>query len=213
MEVTKIKSKLTRFFIEKIGIKLDVHKLKRFIDLGFVIVEKILIKFKKLHPLYFDFYDEMIENEIKLADISEDDTVLHIGCGSIPVTPILLAKKSGAQVTSIDDNLLSVKQAISCVLESNASDKVQIHHQEAFHSPVDKFNVIIISQGIRPRKEFLTHVSKSMKRDARVIYRTSSSPNGKIAQSDLFLKDIFNIDKIVAQEKNGLLLSILLFKK
>jgi len=213
MEVNKITSKLVRFLLEKIGIKLDAHKLKKFIDLGFIIVEKILVKFWKLYPLYFDFYDEMTENEINLANISKDDAILHIGSGSIPATSILLAKKSGAQVTSIDNNPRSVKEAVSCVLESGVADKVQIQHAEANHFPVDKFDVIIVSQGIRSYKTLLQHLSRAMKSDARVIFRTSSSPSGEIVQNDLFLKDIFKIGKIVAQKKNALLISILLLKK
>ena len=206
-------SKTVQFLLQKIGIKLDAHKLKKFIDLGFIVVEKILVKFQKLYPLYFDFYGEMTENEINLANISEDDIILHIGGGPIPATSILLAKKSGARVTSIDNNLRSVKQAISCVLESGVADKVQIQYAEANSFPVDNFDVIIISQGIRPYKELLQHISKSMRYDARVIFRTSTSPSGEIVQNDLFLKDIFKISKIVAQKKNALLISILLLKK
>jgi len=201
---------LVRFFVEKIGVKLDPHKLKKFIDLGFIITEKILFKFQKLRPLYFDFYDEMTENEIKLANISKDDVILHIGSGSIPATSILLAKKVGAQVTSIDNDIRSVKQAISCVSEAGVADKVQIKYADANSFPADKFDVIIISQGTRPYKELLQHISQSMKDDARVIFRTSSSPSGEIVQKDLFIKDMFKIGKIVAQEKNGLLISILL---
>lgn len=206
-------SKIVQFLLQKIGIKLDAHKLKKYIDLGFIVIEKILVKFQKLYPLYFDFYGEMTENEINLANISEDDIILHIGGGPIPATSILLAKKSGARVTSIDNNLRSVKQAISCVLESGVADKVQIQYAEANNFPVVNFDVIIVSQGIRPYKELLQYISKSMRDDARVIFRTSTSPNGEIVQKDLFLKDIFKISKIVAQKKNALLISILLLKK
>ena len=206
-------SKIVRFVIQKIGIKFDAHKFKKFNDLGFIIIEKILIRFPKLHHLYFDFYDEMTENEISLANISKNDTILHIGCGPIPATSILLAKKSGAQVITIDNNPRSVKQAISCVLESGVANKVQIQHVEANRFPVDKFNVIILSQGIRLSKELLKHIYQSMKDDARVVVRTSSSPSGEFSQNNLFIRDIFKIDKMVAHKKNGLLVSILLFKK
>ena len=175
-------SLMISFILQRIGVKFDAHKLKKFIDLGFIIIEKFLIKFQKLHPLYFDFYDEMTENEINLANISKNDKVLYMGCGPIPSSSILLAKKSGARVTSIDNNLRSVKQAISCVLESGVADKVQIQYAEANSFPVDNFNVIIVSQGIRPYKELLQYISKSMRDDARVIFRTSTSPSGEIVK-------------------------------
>lgn len=206
-------SRMISFLMERISVKFEAHKLKIFIDLGFIIIEKILVKFQKFHPLYFDFYDEMTENEIDLANISKDDKILYIGCGPIPATSILLANKIGAQVTGIDNNSRSVKQAISCVLEYGIGDKVQIKHSEANHFTIEKFDVVILSQGIRPYKKLLKHISHSMNSDARVIFRTSSSPTGEIAKNDLFLKDIFKIGKMVAHKKNGLLVSIMLFKK
>lgn len=206
-------SRMIPFLMERISINFDIHKLKKIIDLEFVIAEKILIKFQKLHPIYYDFYDKMIENEINLANISKDDKILHVGCGSFPATSILLAKKIGSQIISIDKNLRSVKQAISFVKVSDVADKIKIEHADATQYPVENFDLIILSQGIKPYKELLNHISKLIKDNKRVILRTTSSQNGEIAQNDLFLKDIFKIEKMVVQKQNGLLLSILLLKK
>lgn len=212
MEVTKIPSKLVQFILQKIAIKLDYHKLKKFVDLGFIFIEKAVVNLDKLHSIYYDIYDKMVENEINLADISKDDKVLHIGCGPIPATSILLTKKSGAQVTGIDKDPLAVKQAKLCVLRNEISDKIQIKHADAKIFPVEKFDVIIISQGITGYREVLEHISKTMKNNARVIFRTSSLPGGDISQNNLFIKDLFKIVKIIAQKKNALLISIMLSK-
>ncbi len=155
----------------------------------------------------------MIENEITLADISKEKKVLHIGCGSIPATSILLIKKTGVQITAIDRNPRSVNQARLCVLKTGVADKIQIVYGDGKIFPVENFDIIIISLGVKPIKEILKHIALSMKDDAHVIFRTSSSPNGEIAKNDLFIKDIFNIDKIVAQKKNALLISIMLSKR
>ncbi len=199
--------------MQKIGIKLNPHKLKKFNDLGFIFIEKFIINIDKLWSLYLDFYNEMIENEITLADISKEKKVLHIGCGSIPATSILLIKKTGVQVTAIDRNPRSVNQARLCVLKTGVADKIQIVYGDGKIFPVENFDIIIISLGVKPIKEILKHIALSMKDDAHVIFRTSSSPNGEIAKNDLFIKDIFNIDKIVAQKKNALLISIMLSKR
>ena len=37
---------------------------------------------------YMSFYDKVLDREIALAGISETDTVLNIGCGSIPFSAI-----------------------------------------------------------------------------------------------------------------------------
>ncbi len=212
MEVTKIQSKLVQFFLEKIAAKLDYHRLKKFVDFGFILIEKTIVNFDKLHFIYYDIYNDMIANEITLADISKDDKVLHIGCGPIPATSILLTKKSGTQVIGIDKDPRSVNQAHKCVLKSGVSKKVQIKHADAKIFPVDKFDIIILSQGIKEYKEVLEHIARSIKYNTRVIFRTSSLPGGEISQNDLFIKDLFNINKVVAQKKNALLISIMLSK-
>ena len=199
--------------MQKIGIKLDPNKLKKFNDLGFIFIEKFIINLDKLYSLYLDFYDLMIENEITLADISKKKNILHIGCGSIPSTSILLVKKTGVQVTAIDRNPRSVDHARLCLSKTGFSDKIQILYGDAKTFPVDNFDIIIISLGVKPIEEILKRIAKSMKDDAHVIFRTSSLPNGEIAKNDLFIKDFFNIEKVVEQKKNALLISILLSKR
>ncbi len=205
--------KINDFFLQKIATKLDYHKLKKYVDFGFILIEKAIVNLDKLHFFYYDIYNEMIENEITLGDISKDKLVLHVGCGPIPVTSILLTKKTGVQVTGIDKDSHSVKKATLYVNTTGFSEKIQIINADAKDFSIGDFNVIIISQGVRPIKEILDHIAKTMKDDALVIFRTSSSPSGDISQNDFFIKNIFNINKIVAQKKNALLISIILKKK
>jgi len=212
-EVIKITPKLIQFFLQKIGVKFDSKKLKKIIDWGFIFSEKVIVKLDKLYFIYFNFYDEMIKNEIILADISREKKILHIGCGSIPATSILLIKKIGVQVTGIDKNPRSVDQARLCVLKTGVSDKIKILDGDAKIFPVETFDIIIVSQGVKPIKEILEHIAKSMKDDAYVIFRTSSSPNGEIDKNNLFIRDIFIIDKVIAQKKYALLISIMLSKR
>jgi len=199
--------------LEKIGIKLDAHKLKKSTDFTFVFVEKIVLKFKKLLPPYLDFYNEMVKNEIALAEISRKDKILHVGCGPIPVTAILVSEKTSAKVTGIDRNRFSVKQAQRLLLELKLSDKVRVEYAEALQYPLGSFDLVIVSQGIKPYNETLEYISQYMRNDARVIFRTSSSARGELVDKDLFLKNIFTVRKIVPQKRNGLLISILLSKK
>ena len=130
--------KIIDFLLKKIGVKLDPNKLKKFIDFGFIFIEKIIVNLDKLYPIYFDFYDEMIKNEIILADISKSKKVLHIGCGPIPATSILLVKKSGVHVTGIDKNPRSVNQARLCVIKTGISDKIQIENKDAKNFSIEK---------------------------------------------------------------------------
>lgn len=198
------------FVISKVIVKFDNTKLKKLIDLIFILAEKIVVKLNKLLPFYLDFYEDMVENEIILADISKNDKILHIGCGPIPATSILVAKKTKAHVTGIDNKIISVKQASNIISSQNLSDKIKIIHADALDFSLENFDLIIISQGVKPYDKILKRISSDMNKDGRVVLRTTSTQNGKLTEKDVFLNDLFNVDKIIRQEKNGLLISVLL---
>jgi ubiquinone/menaquinone biosynthesis C-methylase UbiE len=206
-------SKLVKFILQDVSVKLDIHKLKKFNDLGFIILEKIIVNLDGLLPSYIDFYEEMVENETNLANISDTDNILHLGCGSIPATSLIIAKKTKAEITGVDKNYKSVKQAQKLLSKLNLSDRINVMHLDTADFPVEKFDLIIASQGIKPYTETLKHISKSMKNDARLIIRTTSSPDGNLVDADGFIEEIFNINKIVNQKKHGYLISVLCNKK
>jgi len=213
MEDTKIILKIVHFFLEKISIKLDADKLKKLSDLVFILIEYIIIKFDKIIPIYLDFHIPIIDNEIKLANISNKDKILNIGCGPIPATSIYIAKKTNADVTAIDKNLQSVKKAEKLILKLKLKEKINFIHANALDFPLQKFDIIIVSLGTKEYDEVLKYISQNMKDDARLIVRIGSSINGNLVEKHLFLKDLFTLDKIIPQKKNGLLISVLLFKK
>ncbi len=213
MQDVKIISKIVQFFLEKISVKLDADKLKNFNDLMFIFVENIIVNLEKIIPVYLDFYKSMTENEIRLANITNEDKILHIGCGSIPATSIYIVKKIAPDITAIDKNLQSIKKAQKLLLKLKLFSKIHTIHADALDFPLEKFNLIIISLGVKTYPEVLRYISQNMRSDAQVILRTSSSVDGNLVKKDLFLKDIFKIDKIIPQKKNGLMISLLLFKK
>jgi precorrin-6B methylase 2 len=201
------------FILERTILKFDFQKLKKFNDLGFIFVEKILVKFSKLHPLYFEFYNEIIDNEIKLANISKEDRILHIGSGPIPATSIQIAERTGAKITGIDNNPKAIKQGKACISKLNLDENIILKHANGSVAQIDNYNLIIISQGIKPHKDILEHISSSIKPNVKVIFRTNYIENGKLSNNDLFIKNIFKIVDIVPHKKHGLLISILLTKK
>ena len=204
---------LNSLVLEKVGIKFDPHKLKKYVDKVFVLIERIIIKLPRFLNYYIDFYSEMARKEIDLAGITKDDKILHLGCGSIPASSILFNKYTDAKVICIDINERSVSEAKICISLLNITKKLEVIHANALNYSMDSFDVIVISQGINPNKEVLKHISENINANARVIYRTSSTFNGELAGNDIFIKDLFNINKIAHHNKNGLLISVLLNKK
>ena len=179
----------------------------------FIIVENFFIKLDKLLPIYLDFYGPLLENEVSSVKISSKDKILHIGCGPIPATSIYIVKKTEAVVTAIDKNLQYVKKAQLLISKLKLFDKIHVLHSNALDFPLEKFDLIIMSLGIKSYENVIKHISKNMRSDARLIVRTSSSINGDLTEKDMFLKDIFKIEKIIPQKQNGLMLSVLLIKK
>jgi threonine dehydrogenase-like Zn-dependent dehydrogenase len=213
MDEKIITSRFIHSFLEKIGVKLDPYKIKNLVDFGFIFIEKAIVNLQRLHYIYFDFYSDIIKNEIALAGISKENKILHIGCGPIPATSILIAKMTGARVTCIDKDPISIQKATLCVSYNGLSEKIKVAHFDSWTYPVEKFDIIIISQGVKPIIKTLSHIAKSMNENALIIYRTSFSPRGDISEKDLFIKELFKVHKFAAQKKNALMVSILLLKK
>ena len=213
MENLKIIKKIVRFQVDFISIKLDLHKLKKFIDLIFIFSEIIISKLDKLLPYYLDYYSKMVEKEIVLANISERDKILHIGGGTIPATAMLYAQKTRAKIIAIDKNLNSIKKAKKLVFKNNLSSNIIIEYGNALNYQFKNFNLVVISMGINPYKELLYNISKSIDKDTRIVLRTTSDFDGNITEDDEFLREIFDIKDIVRHERNGLLVSVLLLKK
>ena len=153
------------------------------------------------------------DEEIKIGNISDSKKVVHIGCGPVPSTSILIAKKTGASVTGIDKNPTAIKLARSIIHDLGYSKNIEIKHAEASDFNVGDFDVILISHGIKPIDKFLKHISKTMKQDTIAVFRTFSSDYEELINTDYNLKDLFKIGKIATYEKHGSVISVGLFKK
>ena len=55
--------------------------------------------------------------EIKIANISSKDKVLHIGCGIFPSETFLIAEKTGAKVVGIDNSKRAVDLARKFIIK------------------------------------------------------------------------------------------------
>ena len=204
--------KIIRAFLDNVGIKFDPFKIKKIVDCFFVLVEKTIIKIDGFLSFYLSFYEQMIENEIELVDIDSGKKVLHIGCGSVPATCILISEKTKCNVVGIDNDLKAVKQANNLIRKRDLLDKINICLAEGEEYPVDSFDVIIVSQGIKPSFEILKKIALSIQKTSCVIYRTNILKDGSLSDEDACIRDFFEIKKVVHQKNNALLASVLLKK-
>jgi hypothetical protein len=201
------------FLLKNISIKIKAGSLKKLSDFIFIVLEKIVVKFPSFLSAYNLYYEDIVENEIQLARITAHDTVLHIGCGSLPSTSLLMTQKTGACTTGIEKDSSSVQDAQYSVKTLYLDHQIQIRQANALDYPMDSSSVIIVSQGIEPRYEVLIHIANTMQPDTRVLFRTFSSNTGGIIPQDTILTTLFTVEKTVLHPKHGLLMSILLTKK
>lgn len=200
-------------FLKNFSMKMNGLFVKKLADFIFSLGEIIVIKMDKLLPIYIRYYNDIVDEEIKMADISKDDQVLHIGCGPVPSTSVLIAQKTHASVTGIDKDVRAITGAQSCIQMLRLTDPIKVKHANALDFSIKDFDVIVFSQGVEPRYKILDKISRSMTTGTRVLFRTVSNVHGELTDSDIVLNDLFTLKNKVAHKQHGLLVSVILLKK
>lgn len=198
-------------FLQQFSLKMNVTEMKHSSDWIFIFGEKIIIKLEKLIPIYLKFYEDIIDAEIKLAKITKNDTVLHIGSGSIPASSLLIHQKTNAKVTGIDTNRNTIHE--SKKFKDIKNGNITVQHINSHNYPTNQYTVLLIAQGVEPRKEILTKIAHQIQQDTRIIYRTISNKSQNLTTQDMFLYDLFTIETIIPHQKHGFLISVLLTKR
>jgi len=187
--------------------------LKNFVDSCFAIFEKIAYRFDFLAQFYLKIFEELVENEIKILDISKKNSVLVIGGGSVPVTPILIAMKTDANIESIDFNQKAIIDSKKVIESFEIKNKIKIIHAHGQSYSLERFDVIFIVYGIKWEKELLSHIAKNMKETTQVIFRTTVTTDKTKEDKIISLSKLFDVKKVVRTKSFGQTDSILLKKK
>jgi len=203
---------LILFLLNDISDKFDAIALKSLVDLLFKISEKVIIHFPKFLPFYIEYYADIIEQEISMINIRNSTSILHIGCGSIPASSILLAKKTQAKIIGIDIDDHAIKKAKKCIKNMGLTKRVIVQKMDALKSDLSSYELILISQGLMPKEDFMQKLVDTLSVDQIVILR-SFSQDGALNPSDKFLHNYYNIIDIFCHKKHGSTSSIILKKK
>lgn len=190
-------------FFQKFPHKFRVTSLKNLIDFAYIIFEKFAYSFDIIADYYIEFYNEIVEKEIKMAKITSNDLVLVIGCGSIPATSVLISKKTNARTVSIDYDSKAIKKADLFSNKIKLERVMSFKHANGLNYQINNYDVIFILYGVKQQREVLENISKNMNFNARVIYRTTHDIiDEKVGGIDFLSKffiiiEYFNSDKII----------------
>lgn len=189
----KIFSYSIHIFFEEISLKFQVEPFKNLMNILYIIFEIVACKFKILSENYLKLYDEIVEKEITIAKISPKDKILVIGGGSLPATPILIAKKTKANVISIDKDPNAIKNASKYLKNHNLDGKIKLKHADGKDFPIENFNVIFVSYGIKKNTKILEYLSKYIQYNTLIIYRSTSDSINHIEKKKIYLSTLFKI--------------------
>ncbi|PIS13552.1 MAG: hypothetical protein COT67_01170 [Candidatus Tagabacteria bacterium CG09_land_8_20_14_0_10_41_14] len=134
--------------------------------------EKIASKITLLEKIYIKLCSKMIKNEILGTEITPADKILHIGCGSIPYTALLITNATKTPVTAIDNDPDAIRNAKILIKKTGKNyPLVTLQCADGNDIAVSDFDVIFVSNSVKPKKIILERIISSMKEGARLVYR------------------------------------------
>ena len=121
--------------------------------------------------IYTAFFRQMTIKELQMACIQPEYRILHVGCGSVPNTLLILAEALPASYVGIDRDGVAVGRARNMVQQYGLEQRVTIEEDDALAVDYSSFDLIILSLGVEPREAILAAMCESMKSDAKIVTR------------------------------------------
>jgi precorrin-6B methylase 2 len=144
------------------------------------IIDYLSYKIEKIGQFYEKNIGNQYIKESQFFDISKSKKILHIGCGSYPLTAIILAKKFNKKVSAIDRNPKAVEKAKKIVKKKNLQDKINVFCADGKNYQINGYDTVIISGCTIPFEKIMLNVFKTTEPGSRIISRVSSDEKQKI---------------------------------
>jgi precorrin-6B methylase 2 len=163
---------LHKLLYNDIGNKFNHLKIKKLNDFLYSLFEAIGNKITLLADLYTSLYEDSVKREISLLNIDKDSHVLHIGCGSLPMTiKILFENTPSNHIVGIDNISRIVNNARRYLEEKNINNRVKIEQADGVFYNVEDFDFIFLSWGLEPRERVLENVFENARKNCKIILR------------------------------------------
>jgi len=133
-------------------------------------LEQKLCTFSSLASLYERIYRDVIAREVGLAEITERDRVVNVGCGAAPFTGVLIARAAGAEVTCVERDAAAAARAQRRVSRLGMDQQVAILNGDAVDG-VPEFDVAVVALQVSPKREVLRVLADCGAPGARVVVR------------------------------------------
>ena len=115
------------------------------------------------------YYRPMVKREIELAAISENDKVLFIGGGRLPMSSILLAEQSKARIGIVDCDKGAIEGAKHFV--GKMEYRFDFYHAKGEDIRVQDYDVIVVAKQVMSKQCVLNNLLDQVKPGTRVVCR------------------------------------------
>ncbi|MBV6713349.1 nicotianamine synthase family protein [Paenibacillus chitinolyticus] len=121
---------------------------------------------------YFRNIESCIEKEFGSFQVTADSKVLLVGSGSFPMTPLYIAKQTGAEVVGIDIDREAVELGRRVVEELGSGLKIRLENVFAEHlDGIQEVTHIIFSSTVANKYELLDQLDRLTNRHVIVAMR------------------------------------------
>ena len=135
----------------------------------FSVLEFLAVKFDFFYKILLHWRTSVFRNEIAMARITNQDKVLHVGCGTLPSASIMIAEEIHAKVVGIDNNRTAVKLAQHYIKKKGLGDRITIEYGDGTTYPVEEYDVIFIAINVWPIDGVLRHIASHAKPGVRIL--------------------------------------------
>lgn len=150
--------------------------------------ENLALKNTFVYHFYMIWIGTILAREFHLADVKSHETVLHIGCGSLPIMATIIAKKADAKVIALDNNAKAVEQAQRYIARHKLTEYITVVSGDGASYPVESFDVIVIAINVTRIEDVLQHLALFGKPNVRIICRDMGDGVLHVLQSDEFAR-------------------------
>ncbi|MCD5415456.1 MAG: methyltransferase domain-containing protein [Clostridiales bacterium] len=136
--------------------------------------EKLLSKIPFGANLYTQYYQQVVQKEITLAQITNNDVILNIGCGAVPFTAIYLALLTKAKVWAVDKDRKAIEQARCYCNKIGLREQIKFIIADGSKGIPLNFTVAIVALQAEPKELLLDNLLKATTQGGRLVFRKPS---------------------------------------
>jgi len=145
-------------------------------------VDILSFKLEKIAKIYDETVSKEYIREFNMFNIHDAENILHIGCGSYPITAMTLYNLNGGNITGIDRSKKAVEKAKIIIAEKHQNDRVKIIVGDGIKYSPEGFDTIIVSGCSIPKLKVLENLIKKAKPKSRIIVRESCNISNVVSK-------------------------------